>query len=206
MVMKASSPELDLTQSVELPPQESASADMPATGEQSLGQLVQRFYQDLRQIARARMRRLSRNHTFVTTDIVHEAYLRVQRKQRDAWENRRYFFGDMARAMKDIAIERIRHKRAAKHGGGLARVEIVETLPGNSEQAMPPEQALAILAALERFRTRHPLAAEVVLLRCFGGYTMDEIATALATSTRNVERKWRLACAWLQKELAVTRS
>lgn len=173
------------------------------TCEQDLGELLQRFYDDLRRLARARLNRLARGRTLGTTELLHDAYLRLHKKRRAPWPNRRFFFSDMAQAMRDIVVEYVRRQAAVKHGGGLVRANISSTLPGRDDLGLLPQQTLALFEALERLHSRFPQAAEVLFLRYFAGFTADEIAAALSTSKRTVERKWQLARTWLHKELTV---
>lgn len=164
-----------------------------------LGQLL---YVELRRLAEARMRHLPPGQTLQPTALVHEAYLRLMRKGKPAWNSRGHFFGAAAQAMRDVLVEQARRKATPKHGGDRIRVHSLVTLSdGDALHDLSAEDVLALDRALEAMAAAHPQAAEIVLLRYFGGLTMDDIAEALAVSTRTVERKWRFARAWLTNAL-----
>jgi RNA polymerase sigma-70 factor, ECF subfamily len=186
-------------------PARAGSADLvePAASPYELAELVRELYADLRRLARARTRRLPSWRTLRTTGLIHEAYVRLQQRDRRAWATRSHFFADVAQAMRDIAVEYVRGKQAIKRGGHLVRTGSVSAImDGNDARAMSNDR-LAVLQALERLRAEHPLPAEIVFLRFFGDMTMDEIADCLGVTTRTVERKWTFARAWLETELGL---
>ncbi len=179
------------------------SAKNSVTEQHSLGQLLQRFYGELRRVARARLRRLPPCRTVHTTELIHEAYLRLRKKSIRYWQDRRMFFGDMARAMRDIVAEHARRKQALKHGGGLVRVDLAAPLPGRGlAGSLSAEEVLTLMTALEKMAQDHPQHADIVFLRYFGGLTMSEISEVSSASLRTVERKWKFARAWLYEQLS----
>ena len=101
--------------------------------------------------------------------------------------------------MRRILIESIRRKKAIKRGGDLVRATWDEA---EYETEVPPENILAVHETLDRLKSSHPDLAEIVLLRYFAGMTTEETAAALDTSMSSIERKWRAARAWLQREIS----
>ena len=163
-------------------------------------ELLPLVYEDLRNLATARMGRLGPGQTLQATELVHEAYLRLVGSNDLPWQGRAHFFGAAARAMRDILAEHLRRKGSLKRGGHLRRV-------GQDTAALlscdgPMEDALAIEEVLQEFERTYPRKAEVVTMAFFGGMGTKEISEVLGLSTRTVEREWRFAKAWLNKKLA----
>ncbi|WP_428265160.1 ECF-type sigma factor [Haliangium sp.] len=160
--------------------------------------LTQRLYAELRKIAKARLRKLPPNQTLQATELVAEAWMRLRGQD---WESRRHFLGAAARAMRFILVEHARRRRAVKHGGEMQRVDVMVTLPGEN-RARALDDVLAVHDALEALTANHPVAAQVVELRFFGGLTMREIEEELGLGRGAVERKWQFARAWLGRALS----
>ncbi len=152
-------------------------------------------YDELRQLAAARMANESPGHTLDATALVHEAYLRLV-GERAGWANCGHFFAAAAEAMRRILVEAARRKATAKRGGARTRVALTD-LPA----ATPPEELLALDEALTRLAERDPVRAEVVKLRFFAGLTVPEAAAALGVSVATAERHWTFARTWLFVEL-----
>lgn len=164
-------------------------------------QLVNTLYQELRKLARARLRRLRPGQTLQTTELVHEAYLRLQRKPGVRWNGKRHFFGAAAQAMRNILVESARRKGALKRGGDHVRVDV----PISALADVAPWSAVRVLAVhqlLEGLRRSNPVHAEVVSLRVFGGLSLPEISEVMSLSLRTVERRWQAARAWLHTEMS----
>jgi RNA polymerase sigma-70 factor, ECF subfamily len=179
----------------------SADAVEPAALPLELGELLRELYGDLKRLARARTKRLPSWRSLRTTGLVHEAFVRLQRRDRRAWATRSHFFADVAQAMRDIAVEYVRGKQARKRGGHLVRTGSVSAIVDGDHARAAPGDKLAVSQALERLRVEHPQPAEIVFLRFFCDMTMDEIADWLGVTTRTVERKWSFARTWLESEL-----
>lgn len=158
--------------------------------------LTNSLYNELRKRARAHLRRFP-GQTLQPTELVNEVYLRLKANSRQEWESRSHFFHAAARAMRFFLVDHAKHKAALVHGGGLRRVEITVTLP-SYELPVAAEELLTLNAALTRLQEEYPEHAEIALLRYFTGLTVDEIATDLGISTATVERRWRLARAYLR--------
>lgn len=165
------------------------------TSHEQAGEFLGPLYNELRKLAHARIRRLRPGDTLQTTDLVHEAYIRLSKNPDYEWQNPRHFFGAAARAMRQILVDRARYRRARKHGGDQVRVDLI-TMP-DQPAPLSAEALLALHTALERMQAASPGVAEVVLLHFFAGLSLPEIADAMGLSLRTVERRWRTARAWL---------
>lgn len=161
--------------------------------------LVPLVYEELKRVARSRMRKLPAGHTLQTTAIVHEAWMKLSAGGPRGVRSRSQFFAAAARAMRDVLVDLARRRAALKRGGDRRRVTagILQGLPAGE----PPEDLLDLDAALDRLEAASPVSSRVVGLRFFAGLEMAEIADVLGLSQRTVEREWRFARAWLLSEL-----
>src|SRR5262249_28387279 len=157
-------------------------------------------YDELRNLAAARLVGEKRGQTLQATALVHEAYLRLVGEARPHdWDGRGHFFAAAAEAMRRILIERARRKGRVRHGGGQRRID----LDGQNLAAESPgDDLLAINEALTRLAELDPRRAELVKLRFFAGLTMPEAAVALGISLATAERQWAFARTWLYAELS----
>ncbi len=164
-------------------------------------ELLPRIYDELRQLARACLKRGPRGQTLQATELVHEAWIRVLAQGADpGWQSRGHFFGAASNAMRHILVESARRKATLKRGAGRAAVreeELPEIAP-----ALPVEDLLSLDGALSRFESSHERPARVVSLRFFAGLSMPEVAEVLGLSLATAERDWRFARAWLQREMS----
>jgi RNA polymerase sigma factor (TIGR02999 family) len=161
-------------------------------------ELLPLVYNELRQMAAARMARESAGQTLQATALVHEAWLRMVSDGDRSWQNRAHFFGAASEAMRRILIERARRKSSLKHGGANERVnldglELAETTPD--------DKVLLVNEALEQLETSQPERARVVVLKFFGGLTNREVAETLDISERSVDRHWMCAKNWLFRKI-----
>lgn len=166
---------------------------------QALEELISLVYGELRQLAGSQMRG-ERHQTLQPTALVHEAFLRLSHHGEVQWHDRRHFFAVAARIMRRLLVDRARQRHAAKRGGAapLALSEAMLTvLPslGRDGDLVALDQALGELQRLD------PLKAWIVELRFFGGYSLDETANIVGASRPTVVRQFRLARAWLYREL-----
>jgi RNA polymerase sigma factor (TIGR02999 family) len=165
---------------------------------QASEQLLPLVYNELRNLAAARMLQESAGHTLQPTALVHEAWLRLAGDGRQNWKNRAYFFAAAAEAMRRILVEHARRKARLKHGGGQERLNIEDLdLAG----AAPDEKVLLVDEALVHLERSNPERARVVVLKFFGGMTNREVADTLGIGERSVDRHWLCAKAWLFQEL-----
>jgi RNA polymerase sigma factor (TIGR02999 family) len=169
-----------------------------ASDEGAQEKLLPLVYEELRQLAAARMVRESAGHTLQPTALVHEAWLRLVGDGERTWKNRAYFFAAAAEAMRRILVEHARRKARLKSGGGLERLNIEELDLAGAE---PDEKILCVNAALERMETLHPERARIVVLKYFGGLTNKEVAETLGIGERSVDRHWVCAKTWLYQEI-----
>lgn len=167
-------------------------------------QLVPLIYEELRRIAGAQMGRERAGHTLQATAVVHEAYLRLAGEQHVTWQNRAHFFAIAAKTMRRVLLDYARHRHAEKRGGSNAKkVELdAELLVGDDRL----EDVVAVDEVLARLAKMDPEQARIVELRFFAGLTVEETAEVMGISGSTVKREWRLAKAWLDRELATAKS
>lgn len=158
--------------------------------------LIERVYQELKQIAGAHMRGERRGQTLEVTGLVHEAFLRLANQTRVDWRDRVHFFGLASTCMRRVLVDRARARAAAKRDP--AGFHFTDEGSGSPTS---PEELLDLDRALERFAASHPRLARVVEMRYFAGLELAEIAEFLGISERTVKRDWAFARAWLLREL-----
>ena len=167
--------------------------------------LVPLVYAELKRIASRQLRRERPEHTLAPTALVHELYLRLIDQRGATWENRIHFFSLAARLMRRILVDHARSRNADKRGGLITRVSLEETLeggwPGPEDTDPAVASVLAIDEALERLTQLDQDQGRIVELRFFAGLSVEETAHVLKRSPRTVKREWRLARAWLYREL-----
>ena len=159
--------------------------------------LIPLVHAELRRLARAYMRRERDGHTLQTSALVNEAYLRLVPGQM-SWQNRAHFFGIAARLMRQVLIDHALARKAAKRGGAQQQVPLsaaADVATGRAVEILALDEALKSLAEFDLRKS------QIIELRFFGGLTTTETATALGLSDSTVEREWRLAKAWLQREM-----
>lgn len=154
-------------------------------------------YEELRQVARRALRRERPDHTMRPTELVHEAFLKLGSAEAP-WQDRAHFFGVAARAMRQILVDHARRRMAGKRGGGMIMTTLEDV---GAEESLPPEEVLALDAALDRLEKQDPRLRALVEYRFFGGLSDKEIAELLQISERTVNRDWAKARAWLHKEV-----
>lgn len=165
---------------------------------QAAEELIPLVYGELRKLAAWRLGQEAAAHTLQATALVHEAYMKLAPGE-SQWEGRKHFFSAAAEAMRRILIDRARHRKAIRHGGGLKRTGLAEDII--AAPSTQDEEILAIHEILDRFAQIEPRKAEVVKLRYFVGMTIEETAEALGISTPTAKRDWIFARAWLFREL-----
>ena len=153
---------------------------------------------ELRRIARRCMAGQRVGHSLQATALVNEAYLRLLDVQQVNWQNRAHFLAMSARLMRRILVDFARSKGYQKRGGGAVKVTFDEGLPVAAEPAL---DLVALDDALETLARMDERKSRVIELRFFGGMSVEETATVLAVSPETVMRDWKLAKAWLMREL-----
>jgi RNA polymerase sigma factor (TIGR02999 family) len=163
-------------------------------------QLLPLVYEELRKLAAARLAREKPGQTLQATALVHEAYLRLvgNAEGEQAWDSRGHFFAAAAEAIRRILVEQARKKARVRHGGGRNRVNLEEAVSLADD---PGDGLLQLHEALSRFAALEPAKAELVKLRYFAGFSVDEAADLLGISRSSAKRYWAYARAWLLAEL-----
>jgi RNA polymerase sigma factor (TIGR02999 family) len=158
-------------------------------------------YAELRRMAASYLRRERRGHTLQPTALVHEAYLRLQQQRDVQWRNKNHFFGVVAPIMRRILVDHSRRRHAAKRGGSGESISFEQAVLPDIERAA---DVIALDEALDTLATRDPQQARIVELRFFSGLSIEETADVIGLSPSTVKREWRIAKAWLGRELSVT--
>jgi RNA polymerase sigma factor (sigma-70 family) len=178
--------------------------------------LLPLIYEELKNLAMARLARERAGHTLSATSLVHEAYLRLVESERSEvrsqtseeleltsdprpptsarWDSRGHFFAAAAEAMRRILVEAARAKASAKRGGDFERIELSEVA---RTEAGDPLDLLALDEALAELETTHPEKAQIVKLRFFAGLSLEDAAQAAGISRATAQRHWTYARAWL---------
>jgi RNA polymerase sigma factor (TIGR02999 family) len=160
--------------------------------------LMELTYRELRKIAAARLRRERSGRSLQTNDLVHEAYLRLVDQAANPWRDRGHFYQVAAHIMRQILIDRARKRNAGKRGGGVPEISLDRAL--NIAEAHSGD-LLLLEEALTRLEKVDARQCQVVEMRFFAGMDEQEIAEVLGLSSRTINREWRMARAWLYKEL-----
>src|SRR5579864_8439625 len=161
---------------------------------QAADHLLPLVYNELRNLAAAKMANEPPGHTLQPTALVHEAWLRLIRVEDAHFQNCAHFFAAAAEAMRRILIDQSRRKSARRHGGDLERVDLDGIdLPHQASTGL----LLMVDAALEDLTREDPRAAALVKLRFFAGLSMEQASLALGVTDRTARRDWRFARAWL---------
>ena len=164
----------------------------------ALDQLVPIVYDELRAIAAHYLRAERPGHTLQTTALVHEAYVRLAGQRDVEWQNRAHFYGVAAQIMRRLLVDYARTRHRAKRGGGEVNVPLEEALAAAGE---PDPDLEALDGALRELAALDAQQSRIVELRYFGGLTIEETAEVLGVSSMTVKREWRLARAWLHRQL-----
>jgi len=161
-------------------------------------ELFAQVYRELRRLAHRYMLQENPGNTLQTTALVHEAYLRLIDGKQANWQNRAHFFGLSAQVMRHILVDLARAKNYQKRGGEVRKVVLNEGLVMSK---MKPADLVALDDALNALAEVDARKSKVVEFRFFGGLSVEETAEVLKVSADTVLRDWRLAKAWLFREL-----
>ena len=166
----------------------------------ALEKLMPLVYSELRRLAGNYLRRERGEHTLQPTALVNEAYLKLVDQRNPKWQNRAHFFGISAQLMRRILVDHARQHQAAKRGGS-AQQRI--SLTGAEKFAKQPEvDLLALNEALDELAKMDPQQGRIVELKFFGGLSIEEIAEVMGIGHATVERDWKMARAWLRRQLS----
>ncbi len=160
--------------------------------------LISLVYPELHRLARRYMGREREGHTFQTTVLVNEAYLRLVDRTGAQWQSKPHFFAVAAQLMRRIMVDHARERRALKRGGDALRVTLDEAAIVAKERAA---ELLALDEAMEKLAAFDLRKSRIVEMRYFGGLTVDEIAEVLQIHPNTVTRDWNAAKAWLHAAL-----
>jgi len=166
--------------------------------ETALDRLMPLVYQELHRLARRYMAAEQTGHPLQTTALVHEVYVRLVDANSIDWHDRAHFYAICARLMRRILIDFARSRNYQKRGAGFAHIQLEEAVTVTSTVG---SELLAVDEALKRLTLIDARKSEVVEMRFFGGMTAEEISAALDVSPQTVTRDWKLAKAWLHREL-----
>ncbi len=171
-----------------------------SNGEQAaLDELIPLVYEELHRLARHHLAGERQEQTLNTTALIHEAWLRLITVKDTSWQDRAHFFALCAQLMRRILVDHARARRRVRRGGAAQRVSFEQSLLASDERAPPLE---ALDDALNTLSELDPRQGRVVELRFFGGLSTQETAEVLKISPESVKRDWRLAKAWLMRELS----
>jgi len=165
----------------------------------ALDALLPLVYEQLKELAHRRLRRERADHTFETTGLVHEAYLKMININQSQWQNRNQFFADASQMMRQVLIDYARQKKALKRGGDQVRVSFEVALHKPDEY---PEQLIDLDEALRELEKINPRQAQIIAYRYFGDFSIKETADLLNVSAETVYRDHRFARAWLNHILS----
>lgn len=166
--------------------------------EAALNRLLPLVHQELRRLAARHMRRERPDHTLQASALVNEAYLRLIAVKRVEWQNRGHFFAMASRVMRRILVDAARAKDARKRQAGNDQIPIDEAV---AVVGTPAIDYVALDDALTALEANDPRKCRVVEMRFFGGMSEEETALALRCSLGTIKRDWRMAKAWLAREL-----
>ncbi len=167
--------------------------------ETALAELVPLVYDELHRLAHYYMRHEGRDHVLQTTAVIHETFLRLTRSKPTDWQDRAHFFAICSRLMRQILVDFARGRRSQKRAGESVRLESKELQQPAVKQDIDLVALDDALTSLSRMDARK---GKIVELRFFGGLSVEETAEVLKVSPETVTRDWRLARAWLLKEMS----
>jgi len=165
----------------------------------ALERLMPMVYNELRRLASNYLRRERQGHTLQPTALVNEAYLKLIDQRNAKWQNRAQFFGISAQLMRRILVDHARQHQAAKRGGSAQQrlsITSAEKIAQKSDFDL-----LALNEALDELSRLDPQQGRIVELKFFGGLSIEETAEVLGIGHATVERDWKMARAWLRRQL-----
>ena len=173
--------------------------DGASTSDSMLNELLPLVYDELRKLARSRLRLERVGHTLNTTALVHEAYLKLADRSAIEWQSRAHFYAVASRMMRQVLVNYAEARRALKRGGSAPHVPLDEAKIAFVDDHA--EEILALDDALDRLRRFNERGANIVVYRFFGGLTHDEIGEVMGISAVTVRRSWTTARSWLKHDM-----
>ncbi len=177
-------------------------SELASSKTQALQQLLPSIYEELRILARSRLRSERESHTLSTTGLVNEAFLKFSQQRQIAVENRAEFFAFASECMRRVLVDYARAHQAAKRNDGNKPLPLHEMEELLSD--VEAREVSDIDLALDKLSEAFPRGVQVLQHRLFGGLSLDETALALDISVKTVQRDWTAAIAWLRKEVGIT--
>lgn len=178
---------------------------MSAGDDSAASKLLPLVYDELRRLAGAYFAAERSDHTLQPTALVHEAFLRLVNQPDSKWESKSHFYRVAALAMRRVLVNHARDRNRTKRGGEYHRIALEQIEPGEAPLNGPSEgeplDLVALDAALAKLGERDPRKEQVVQLRYFGGFSIEETARMLDVSPAQVKRDWSMARAFLLREL-----
>lgn len=166
---------------------------------QALDRLIPLVYGELHRLAHRYLRSERRGHTLQSTELLHEAYLRLADHNRIQWQSRAHFYGVAATLIRNILVDHARTHRAAKRGGDACRLSLDSAVDISERQDV---DLIALDDALVKLSQHEAELCRILELRFFGGLTIEETAQVLNVSDSTVKRQWILAKTWIFRELS----
>jgi RNA polymerase sigma factor (TIGR02999 family) len=164
----------------------------------ALSELIPLVYQEMHKMAIGRLYGERTDHTYSATALVHEAYLKLVNFDRIDWQNRNHFFAIASQVMRNILVNYAVKRGAEKRGGNNQQITLGEN---HIRIETDLDEIITIDEALKRLEKLDERQAKVVECRFFGGLTIEETANTLGISEPTVSRDWKMARAWLNREL-----
>ncbi len=164
----------------------------------ALDQLIPLVHHELHRLARHYMNRENSGHTLQTSALLNEAYVRLIDQQSVPWQNRDHFYAVAAQVMRHILIDHARRRLYAKRGGGAIKVPLDEAATLSDQRAT---ELVALDDALKTLAAFDPRKSRIIELRFFAGLSIEETAETMRISPITVTREWRVAKAWLRREM-----
>ena len=181
------------------PSVEELLAEVQEGSPRRLNRLTAVLYRELQRLAKRHLFGQHRGHTLRTSDLVNETYLKLASLQAPEWKDRAHFLSVASRAMRSILVDYARRRSYAKRGGGAVRLALSSVSMISDQFSV---EVLAVNEALARLSQLAPRTTQIVELRYFAGFSLEETAEAMELSTGTVKREWNMAKAWLRRELA----
>lgn len=159
------------------------------------------IYDELRRRAAALLHHEAARHSLQPTELVHEAFVYLMGRENVSWQNRAHFFAHASTLMRWLLVDRARARMRLKRGAGSTCILLDESLGVSAARDV---DVLAVDAALRTLAKRDALQSEIVIMRFFGGLSMEEVAEVKGLSKRSVESEWTMIKAWLRRELSAS--